>query len=93
MNNDTPRTEENAKLANSCSFQEKLTMEVCEADFARELERENNKLRRALKESSSFWQAVSFHYGKDHLCRDDEAQSLAIRDSALSNVQSDSLRK
>jgi len=42
MNTDTPtpRTDENAAWSNSCGFDDKYKMEVCESSFARQLERE-----------------------------------------------------
>jgi hypothetical protein len=36
----TPRTDENAAWSNSCDFDDKFKMEVCESSFARQLERE-----------------------------------------------------
>ena len=40
MNTPTPRADENAQWSNSCSFEEKLQMKVCELRFAKTLERE-----------------------------------------------------
>lgn len=42
-----------------------------------------SELAGALEESSNYWQAVEMHYGPDHLCKDAEAKSLAVRDAAL----------
>jgi len=41
----------------------------------------------ALEDSSCFWQAVAAYYGSNHLCRDAEAKSLAIRDAALAKLR------
>lgn len=46
MNDDTPRT--NARVMQMLSSLQSGTEEVVRADFARELERENTKLHRAL---------------------------------------------
>jgi hypothetical protein len=42
----SPETDANEQWVNSCSFEEKWEMKVCESRFARELERERNEWRK-----------------------------------------------
>jgi hypothetical protein len=66
----TPQTDANEQWVNSCSFEEKWEMKVCESRFARELER---KLDEALKIAERAINYLDQSY-RDGFC--DEASEL-----------------
>ena len=66
----TPQTDANEQWVNSCSFEEKWEMKVCESRFARELER---KLDEALKIAERAINHLDQSY-RDGFC--DEASEL-----------------